>query len=87
MPGGKLQCRACGCLEPFDSSGEHGEQRNKKILDEVKKAAYKDFLTILKEIDQELLKGAVSGENFAEYFFANCKDTDIKEYIQSVVTA
>ena len=45
------------------------EQRNKKILDEVKKVTHTDMLYILKNIDQELLKGTVSGEHFAEYFF------------------
>ena len=47
------------------------EQRNKKILDEVKKITHRDMLSILKEIDQDLLKGAVSGPKFQEYFFAN----------------
>ena len=36
------------------------EQRNKKILDEVKKVTHTDMLYILKNIDKELLKGAVS---------------------------
>lgn len=49
------------------------EQRNKKILDEVKKVTYKDMATILKELDPELVKGAVAGEKFSELFFANCK--------------
>lgn len=49
------------------------EQRNKKILDEVKKVTHTDMLYILKNIDKELLKGAVSGEHFAEYFFKDCK--------------
>lgn len=61
------------------------EQRNKKILDEVKKVAYYDLITILKNIDQDLLKGAISGEKFSEYFFENCKDEEIKEYIQGLL--
>lgn len=61
------------------------EQRNKKILDEVRKAAFKDIITVLKEIDQDLLKGAVSGEKFQEYFFANCKCDKMKEFVQSVL--
>ena len=61
------------------------EQRNKKVLDEVKKVTYKDMITILKEIDQELLKGAVSGEKFKEYFFNNCKCKEIEAYIRSIV--
>ena len=61
------------------------EQRNKKILDEVKKVTHTDMLTILKNIDQELLKGAVSGAKFKEYFFANCKNNEIKEYIKTLL--
>ncbi|WP_411170624.1 RpiB/LacA/LacB family sugar-phosphate isomerase [Clostridium sp. MB05] len=61
------------------------EQRNKKILDEVKKVTHTDMLTILKNIDQELLKGAVSGAKFKEYFFANCKNDEIKEYIEKLL--
>ncbi|MGK0467456.1 RpiB/LacA/LacB family sugar-phosphate isomerase [Clostridium sp.] len=60
------------------------EQRNKKILDEVKKVTYKDMITILKEIDQDLLKGAIGGEKFKEYFFANCKSEEIKEAIKNI---
>ncbi|OPJ62866.1 RpiB/LacA/LacB family sugar-phosphate isomerase [Clostridium oryzae] len=61
------------------------EQRNKKILDQIKKVTYKDMVTILKEIDQELLKGAVSGERFKEYFFDNCKCEEIGDYIRSIL--
>jgi ribose 5-phosphate isomerase RpiB len=61
------------------------EQRNKKILDEVKKVTHVDLLTILKNIDQEFLKTAVSGPKFQEYFFANCQDAAIAEYIKSVL--
>ncbi|MGN0160688.1 MAG: RpiB/LacA/LacB family sugar-phosphate isomerase [Lachnospiraceae bacterium] len=49
------------------------EQRNKKILDEVKKVTHVDMVTILKNLDQDLAKGAVAGEKFEELFFANCK--------------
>lgn len=49
------------------------EQRNKKILDGVKEITHADMVTILEKLDRELVKGALSGEHFAEYFFANCK--------------
>ncbi|AJH00409.1 hypothetical protein LF65_03857 [Clostridium beijerinckii] len=61
------------------------EQRNKKILDEVKKVTHTDMLTILKNIDQDLLKGAVIGANFKEYFFDNCKCNEIAEYIKRIL--
>ena len=61
------------------------EQRNKKILDEVKKVTHTDIMYVLKNIDQDLLKGAVSGEKFKEYFFANCKNDEIAEYIKGIL--
>ena len=61
------------------------EQPNKKILDEVKEITHTDIMTILKKIDQKFLKETVSGIKFQEYFFANCKDNEIKEYIEGIL--
>lgn len=61
------------------------EQRNKKILDEVKKITHVDILTILKNIDQTFLKETISGPKFQEYFFANCEVNEIAEYLKSVL--
>ncbi len=60
------------------------EQRNKKILDEVKKVTHQELTYILKNLDRELVKGALSGEKFKEYFFANCKDEKIAECVREV---
>lgn len=57
------------------------EQRNKKILDEVKKHTYRDLCDILPELDRDLVKGALSTEGFAKYFAANCKDEKIKKCV------
>lgn len=59
------------------------EQRNKKILDEVKKVTHQDMFYILENIDQDLLKGAIAGEKFRELFFANCKCEKMAEVIKS----
>ena len=62
------------------------EQRNKKILDEVGKVAFKDSLIdILKNLDQHLVKGAVAGEKFQELFFANCKCDKLAEYVKTLL--
>jgi hypothetical protein len=61
------------------------EQRNKKILDGVKEITHKDIMTILKTIDQDFLKATVSGAKFQEYFFANCQDKEIGDYIKSIL--
>ena len=61
------------------------EQRNKKILDEVKKVTHTDLITILNNLDKDLVKGAISGEKFQEYFFANCKDEKIAECVKALL--
>jgi len=61
------------------------EQRNKKILDEVKKITHNDMMSILKNIDQDFLKATISGEKFKEYFFASCQDKEIADYLKSVL--
>ena len=61
------------------------EQRNKKILDNIKEITHKDIMTILKTIDQEVLKAAISGEKFQEYFFKNCQVREIAKYLKGVL--
>jgi len=61
------------------------EQRNKKILDNIKEITHKDIMTILKTIDQEVLKAAISGEKFQEYFFKNCQVKEIAKYLKGVL--
>lgn len=61
------------------------EQRNARILNEVKAITYKNLLTILKEIDQEFLKETISGEHFQELFFANCQNKEITDYLKTLL--
>ena len=62
------------------------EQRNKKILDEVRKVTLnQDLISVLKGLDQDLVKGAVAGKQFKELFFANCKDEAIAEYVKTLL--
>jgi hypothetical protein len=59
--------------------------RNRGILKDLKAASCKDMLTVLKSVDQDLLKAAVSGEKFQELFFTNCQDDAIASYLQGVL--
>ena len=60
-------------------------RENKKILDVVRAVTLKqDLVEVLKELDQDLVKGAVAGEKFEELFFANCKDEKIAEYVKTL---
>ena len=63
------------------------EQRNKKILDEVKKITHNDLVTILKNLDRDLVKGAISGKHFQEYFFASCKNEKIAACVKELLEA
>jgi ribose 5-phosphate isomerase RpiB len=58
--------------------------KNRGILADMKKASCHDMLTVLKNVDQDLLKAAIAGERFEEYFFANAEDKAIADYIRSV---
>lgn len=59
--------------------------RNRGILKGLKAVTCHDMLTVLKSMDQDLLKAAVAGDRFQEYFFANATDAAIKDYVRSVL--
>lgn len=79
----KLFCEESGQGYPRERAVP--EQRNKKILDEVKKVTYREFTDILMEMDRELVKGALAGENFQELFFANCKCEKIAACVKEIL--
>jgi len=61
------------------------EQRNKKILDQVKEVTHADMETILKNLDRELVKGALSGEKFSAYFFKDCKCDKLAACVKEIL--
>ena len=79
----KLFCEESGQGYPRERAVP--EQRNKRILDEVKKVTYRDLTDILKELDRDLVKGALAGEHFQEYFFKNCKCEKIAECVREIL--
>ncbi len=60
------------------------EQRNKRILDQVKTVTYRPLTEILRDIDQDFLRETVSGERFAELFYPQCKDEAIAQILRSL---
>ena len=58
--------------------------KNRSILADVKAASCKDMMTVLKSVDQDLLKAAVSGEKFAEYFYPNSQDDEMSAYLRGL---
>ncbi|MGG6795621.1 UNVERIFIED_CONTAM: RpiB/LacA/LacB family sugar-phosphate isomerase [Streptococcus canis] len=61
------------------------EQRNARILSDLKKITYRDLLAIVKDIDQDFLKETISGAHFQEYFFANAEPSELVTYLKSVL--
>ena len=61
--------------------------KNRGIVADLKAASCHDMLTVLKTVDQDLLKAAIAGEKFEEYFFANCRDEAIADYIRGVLAS
>lgn len=43
------------------------------------------MVTILKNLDRELVKGALAGARFQEYFFDNCKCEEIAAAVKEVL--
>jgi len=61
-------------------------RKNRGILKDLKAATCHDMLTVLKNVDQDLLKAAVAGERFQEYFFANATDEALRDYVKGIVS-
>ncbi len=61
------------------------EQRNKKILDGVKKITCRPMIDILKDIDKDFLLETIDRDSFKKLFFANAKDKEIVDFITSVL--
>ncbi|UZJ43839.1 RpiB/LacA/LacB family sugar-phosphate isomerase [Marinimicrobium sp. C6131] len=66
---------------------KESQVQNAHILDGVKDAMCKDYLTGLKSLDQELVKTAVTGERFQACFFEHCQDKELEAYVRSVLEA
>lgn len=79
----KLFCEESGQGYPRERAVP--EQRNKRILDQVKTVTYRKLADILKEMDRELVVGALSGAHFKEYFFSHCKDEELAECVREIL--
>lgn len=57
---------------------------NRGILKDLKSAATHDMLSVLKAVDQDLLKATIAGEKFEELFYANSQDEAISAYLRGL---
>ena len=62
-------------------------RKNRGVLNDLKAVTCHDMLTVLKTMDQDLLKAAIAGEKFQDYFFANATDEGIRDYLKGVLAA
>ena len=58
--------------------------KNRSILKDMKAASCHDMLTVLKSIDQDLLKAAIAGDKFAELFYPNAQDQAMADYLKGL---
>lgn len=61
------------------------EQRNKKILDQVKEVTHTPMIEILKKIDQDFLKETINRPTFKNLFFKSAKDPEIIAYCKKIL--
>ena len=79
----KLYCEEPGLGYPREIAAVMA--KNREVLNSVKAVSYREFTDILKEIDQDLVKGAFAGANFKELFFANCKCDKISAVVKEIL--
>ena len=77
----------CATMEVLEQAGvkEADLLIEATSADEVKKVTYRDLCDILKELDQDLVKGALGGAQFKELFYANCKCDKIRAAVEEIV--
>ncbi|NQZ90061.1 MAG: RpiB/LacA/LacB family sugar-phosphate isomerase [Colwellia sp.] len=61
------------------------QAENAGILNTIKTAVAKDYLSALKSIDIELVKTAVGGERFQACFFEHCQNAEIEGFVRSLI--
>lgn len=57
---------------------------NRGKLADLKAASCREMLDVLTTVDQDLLRAAIAGEKFAEYFYPNCQDDGIAAYLKAL---
>lgn len=61
------------------------QMQSRIVLGQIQKVAFRDFLEILSDLDEKIVRQALSGDIFEEHFFKNCKDVKISEFVRRVL--
>jgi len=59
---------------------------NRGILKQLKDVTCRDMLTVLKSVDQDLLRKTIAGEKFAQHFYDQSQDAEISAYLKGLST-
>ena len=79
----KLYCEESGQGYPRERAAIM--KKNREILNAVKGVTYRDLNDILKELDKDLVRGALGGAKFQELFFANCKCETLAQTVKELL--
>ena len=71
--------------EGYPKERQIPEQRNKKILDGVKTVSYRPLCEVLKDLDQELLLGAIDRPSFREVFVKYAEEGELKKQVLALL--
>lgn len=69
----------------YPKERKDAEQKNKLILENIKKITNNSLIDILKNIDQDFLYETINRDAFKEYFFKYAEDGEVKDYIKNVL--
>lgn len=58
--------------------------KNRGVLADLKATTCHDMLTVVKTVDQDLLKSAIAGEKFADLFYTNSRDDAMSDYLRGL---
>ena len=57
------------------------QRQFRECFEMVKEQVSKDMMTVLKEVDRDILENTVSGKNFKSQYFVHTPDSEIRRYI------
>ncbi|SES03091.1 Ribose 5-phosphate isomerase RpiB [Propionibacterium cyclohexanicum] len=61
------------------------EQRNARILSDVRATVQRPLTEVLHELDQDFVKETVAGEHFKEYFLQYAEDGELKDQVSALI--
>ena len=69
----------------YPPENAQSERAFKRIMDNMKTVTHKDFLTILDELDRDLVLTALGTERFREMFFDNCLNSSLRRKVEKLL--